>query len=376
MLPCIEEILAQCEICEKYASSAGPAKSVIPVADGKPFQKWALDIIGPLPQRHNSEKRFIITAVDYATRWPVAWATKDHKGTTVCRFIGSEICAKFGTPETIVTDGGKELVSNDSQNYFKMKNLEHIVTTPYHPQANGRIERLNGNLLQTLEKLSALDRRDWVDHLATALLVAWSRINCGTGYSPFELVYGFKPNTVQTETGMRLVVPNKVPSVPTDAHRQVLEEAQRQAEVRMEKQAIPSEDLLNVGNEVWVLNHDKRKLLPEKLGPTVIIAADHGKNIYTVKDAKDNEIVCHWDTLRVCQARKRQRTSNYQADNEVLSKYGARSEDNVTAIAPEAGDTLKSLKDSSSETPVPVMSLSNGGHVVGKGYNRNPPTRR
>ena len=254
--------------------------------------------------------------------------------------------------------GGNELVSNNSQNYFKMEtsstsSLLHVT----HKQCRMSV---------------ALDRRDWVDHLATALLVAWSRINRGTGYSPFELVYGFKPNTVQTETGMRLVVPNKVPSVPTDAHRQVLEEAQRQAEVRMEKQAIPSEDLLNVGDEVWVLNHNKRKLLPEKLGPTVIIAADHGKNIYTVKDAKDNEIVRHRDTLRICQARKRQRTSNYQADNKVLSKYGARSEDNVTAIAPEAGDTLKSLKDSSSETPVPVMSLSNGGHVVEKGLLTNP----
>ena len=64
MLPCIEEILAQCEICEKYALSAGPAKSVIPVTDDESSQKWALDIIGPLPQRHNSEKWFIIMAVD------------------------------------------------------------------------------------------------------------------------------------------------------------------------------------------------------------------------------------------------------------------------------------------------------------------------
>lgn len=54
-----------------------------------------------------SDKRFIISAVDYATRWPVAWATKNPLGATVQRFIVSEIAAKFGIPETIVTDGGK-----------------------------------------------------------------------------------------------------------------------------------------------------------------------------------------------------------------------------------------------------------------------------
>lgn len=42
----------------------------------------------------------------------------------------------------------------------------------------------------------------------------------------------------------------------------------------------------------------------------------------------------------------------------MTSKYGALSEDSVTVIATEAGDTLKSLKSSSSETPASVMSLS------------------
>lgn len=51
-------------------------------------------------------------------------------------------------------DGGKELVSKATHNNSKLKGLKHIVTSPYHPQANGRIERLNGILIQTLEKLT------------------------------------------------------------------------------------------------------------------------------------------------------------------------------------------------------------------------------
>lgn len=83
MLPYIEEVLGQCEVYEKFALSVAPSKSVVPVPDGNPFKKWALDVLGPLPIRVDSDKRFIITAVDYATRWKVAWATKNHLGTTV-----------------------------------------------------------------------------------------------------------------------------------------------------------------------------------------------------------------------------------------------------------------------------------------------------
>ena len=46
MLPYIEGILAQCEVCEKFAPSSAPPKSSLPVPDGAPFQKWALDVIG------------------------------------------------------------------------------------------------------------------------------------------------------------------------------------------------------------------------------------------------------------------------------------------------------------------------------------------
>lgn len=45
----IERVLEQCETCEKFAPSSSPQKSVVPVEDGSPFKKWALDIIGPMP---------------------------------------------------------------------------------------------------------------------------------------------------------------------------------------------------------------------------------------------------------------------------------------------------------------------------------------
>ena len=72
MLKDIEQVLKQCELCKQFARDNKPNKTVIPILETKPFQTWALDIVGPIPTKGKENKRFIITAIDYATRWPVA----------------------------------------------------------------------------------------------------------------------------------------------------------------------------------------------------------------------------------------------------------------------------------------------------------------
>ena len=69
--------------------------------------------------------------------------------------ITREIRAKFGQPELLITDGEEELIANQTNAYLAKNGVEHIVTTPYHPQANGRVKRLNVSLVQALAKLTA-----------------------------------------------------------------------------------------------------------------------------------------------------------------------------------------------------------------------------
>ena len=153
MLFNIRTILKQCEVCEQYAISKPPTKSVIPISIDTPLHTWVLDVVGPMPTRGEEPKRFIITAIDYASRWPVAQAVRYHKGAMIRRFIANQIIKPFDA-KLIFMDGGLEMVSDAMETYLANKEIKHIVTTPYHPQANGRIEQLNGSLLEILKKLS------------------------------------------------------------------------------------------------------------------------------------------------------------------------------------------------------------------------------
>ena len=78
----VEDVLAQCETCEKFAHAKAPAKSVAPLSDEEPYKQWAIDVIGPMPS-NKLNRKYIITAVDLCTRWPVAQSVKHHDCNTI-----------------------------------------------------------------------------------------------------------------------------------------------------------------------------------------------------------------------------------------------------------------------------------------------------
>jgi hypothetical protein len=66
---------------------------------------WGIDFVGPFPPSFGFE--YILAAVDYISKWieVVATITNDHK--VVVKFIQANIFSRFGTPQVIISDGGK-----------------------------------------------------------------------------------------------------------------------------------------------------------------------------------------------------------------------------------------------------------------------------
>lgn len=285
----IKGVLLHCKVCDKFDPKQKPDKTVTPIQDPKPFEVWALNVIGPLPETKKGAW-FIITAIDYATRWPVAWATKDHTAQNISKFLGREIISKFGTPKYLVTDGAREFKGNTAEDIYKQHNIIHKTTSPYHPQANGRIKRLNGTLSKTISKLLHNKPKDqWQEQLAQALMVARIRTNRGTGYSPFELTYGYQPNiTSQEGQAPSIKIPKGKP--PPDTHNRPLKRMRKKAiensAKRVKQQTKETKQKpYQEGNHVWIITGNPKKMEPKLSGPAHITAVLSG-NTYQVTNHK------------------------------------------------------------------------------------------
>ena len=69
--------------------------------------------------------------------------------------------------------------------------INHVFAAPYHPQTNKIVERLNWTLCNSLVKVKKKDE-DWDIHIPAILFAYRTKRYATTGYTPFQLVYGWQ----------------------------------------------------------------------------------------------------------------------------------------------------------------------------------------
>lgn len=181
-----------CPECQLVKGGGGGVAPLHPLEPARPFQRWGIDFVGVLPKTKNGN-RWIITAIDYATNWPVARALPEATATAVADFIYEEIFMQFGVPAEIVSDRGANFMADTLRRYLDRMGTSHKLTSAYHPRANGKCERLNGLLGSMINKYVGKNRSSWDRYLLQALFACRVRIHTVTGYSPYKLTYGVDP---------------------------------------------------------------------------------------------------------------------------------------------------------------------------------------
>ena len=68
-----------------------------------------------------------------------------------------------------MSDQGREFVNQVSSHLFKLTGTQHNISSAYHPQTNGLVERFNQTLQRSLVKLVGDDQSTWDDHLDPVL---------------------------------------------------------------------------------------------------------------------------------------------------------------------------------------------------------------
>jgi hypothetical protein len=187
---CLECPKCQLNRSDSNRASPGPLTPIPPAA--LPFERWGLDFVGPLPESKGGNK-YILTAIDYATRWVVAKAYPTKSSASVMDFIYNQIVMQFGSPYEIITDRDKAFLEDALPYYEELLRIKHLPTTSYHPRTNGMVERMHQMINHSLRCLTQDHMDRWDEFLAETIFSIRARTHAVTGHSPFYLAFGIEP---------------------------------------------------------------------------------------------------------------------------------------------------------------------------------------
>jgi transposase InsO family protein len=138
----IEEYIKKCTKCQlnKTLRPKKKAPMQITTTAGHPFEKYAVDVGGPMTETM-SGNRYILTFQDDLSKFLVAIPIPQQDAQTIAKEFVLNFVPKFGTPAQILTDQGSYFLSDLFKNTCKLLKIKKIQTTAFHPESNGGLER-------------------------------------------------------------------------------------------------------------------------------------------------------------------------------------------------------------------------------------------
>ena len=137
----IAEYCRSCPQCQRSVAKGKARKarliSIPPICEQ--FARVGIDIVGPL-NRTQRGHRYILTLLDYGTKYPEAIPLKSIDTATVAEALLG-IFSRVGIPKEILSDQASNFTSALMQELCKLLHVKKLKNTPYHPEANGLVER-------------------------------------------------------------------------------------------------------------------------------------------------------------------------------------------------------------------------------------------
>ena len=153
------------------------------------FKRVAVDLVGPISPASEKGNRYILTVVDFATRYPEAVALPKIETEHVAEAL-LEVLSRVGFPKEMLSDRGTQFPSDMMKEVSQLVSTKQLFTTPYNPLCNGLCERINGVLKSMIQKICQERPKVW-DRYQPAILFAYREVpRSSKGFSPFELLHG------------------------------------------------------------------------------------------------------------------------------------------------------------------------------------------
>lgn len=215
------DVARYCRSCHICQITGKPNQSIpraplhpIPVV-GEPFERIIIDCVGPLP-RTKTGNQFLLTLMCTATRYPEAIPLRRITASVIVKAL-TKYFSTYGIPRVIQSDQGSNFKSKLFKQVLDELSIRHAVSSAYHPESQGALERWHQTLKSMLKKYCAEEKRDWDDGIPFVLFAARESMQESLGFSPAELVFG------HTLRGPLKILKDKLLDSSTSPKRNVLD---------------------------------------------------------------------------------------------------------------------------------------------------------
>jgi transposase InsO family protein len=140
-----------------------------PVVVESPFQQWGIDFIGQFKDNSSNGYTWIITVIDYFTKWVEAIPTKSATDKVVMDFLEDKIITRFDVPTKITNDNAKAFSSTELSSFCFKYGIIFYHSSNYYPRGDGLAESSNKNLMTILKKTVGDYKRSWDNKIKFAL---------------------------------------------------------------------------------------------------------------------------------------------------------------------------------------------------------------
>ena len=298
----IKDYIENCKICQsnKIQRKTYKAPMVITSQSTEPFERVTMDLISYSDITGDFNK-YILTLQDDLTRFVQAYPIPDKQATTVAKALLT-YCQHFGTPKRFHSDQGGEFVNNVLKQLMKLLGCSHTLSTAYHPQTNGSLERFHATLRDHIRMYHKRNNSNWDQIVPLAIICHNTSVNQSTGYTPHELLFGHKPRSLYSmkdsneyTTNDYLNDLNERLKISRDVARRNIEAMKGKAKERYDN-SIKNIAKFNIGDKVMLKVPNPNNLDSKWEGPYVIIRIGFNEN-YIIRKSGRNHVV-HANRLR------------------------------------------------------------------------------
>nr|AFX98094.1 pol protein [Simian foamy virus] len=179
----------QCLVTNAFNQTSGPI--LRPTRPLKPFDKFFIDYIGPLPPSNGY--LHVLVVVDSMTGFTWLYPTKAP--TTNATVKALNVLTSIAVPKVIHSDQGAAFTSSTFADWAKERGIQLEFSTPYHPQSSGKVERKNSDIKRLLTKLLVGRPTKWYDLLPVVQLALNNSYSPSLKHTPHQLLFGIDSNT-------------------------------------------------------------------------------------------------------------------------------------------------------------------------------------